>query len=52
MKTTQPQHFNGFLSKTKKINIKLMKQDMRNKIVNELQHMSFTMGKVRKGVKL
>ena len=52
MKNSLPQHFNGFLSKTKKINVDLLPQDMKNKLVDELEHMSFTMGKVRKGLKL
>ena len=52
MKSTRPQHLNGFMSKTKKVNINRMKQSMKNKLVSELEHISLTTGKTRKGLKI
>lgn len=51
MKSSIPQHFNGFLSKTK-MTVDILHKNTKKKLVDELEHMSFTMGKVRKGLKL
>ena len=51
---SKAQHLNGFLSKNMNLNIKLLDQQeqKKNKYVFELEHISSTTGKTRKGLKL
>ena len=50
---TQPQLINGFFSKTQKIEVENYPQDLKkNKLVHELEHVSATTGKVRKGLSI
>ena len=50
MEKTKAQHFNGFLTKNMDLKIELIPQTKNNKIVDELQHESLTLGgKVRPG---
>lgn len=49
MEQTTPQHFNGFLSKTMTINIELIPQTKKNRIVDEIEHESLTLGRIRRG---
>ena len=50
MEKTKAQHFNGFLTKNMDLKIELIPQTKKNKIVDELQHESLTLGgKIRPG---
>jgi hypothetical protein len=52
--TSNAQHLNGFLSKNMNLDIKLLDQleQKKNKYVLELEHVSATTGKTRKGLKI
>lgn len=51
---SKAQHLNGFLSKNMNLDIKLLDQEIqkKNKYVFELEHISATTGKTRKGLKI
>ena len=55
-KKQKPQHLNGFLSKNMNIDIKLLDDAIQikqgQKYVKEIEHMSATTKKIRKGLKL
>ena len=54
LKKSTAQHLNGFLSKNMNLDIKLLDQKIQKnkKYVYELEHISTTTGKTRKGLKL
>jgi hypothetical protein len=51
---SNPQHLNGYFSKMKNLKVKILDEEIqkKNKYVLELEHVSATTGKTRKGLKI